>query len=209
MLETRKAQFIEELETIGYKSKKAKAEINAAIDRLIYYAGWSDKYQQVFGSINPVASSHFNFSMPEPMGIVNVWAPEERPLLGLVSVMAPVIVGGNTCVILASEKYPLSAISFAEVLNSSDVPGGVVNIITGFRDELLEHMTTHKNVNAFFYTDTTVDQEARKQIDENATLNLKRVIRKPIDNWLDEESQSPYFITDFQETKTTWHTVGL
>ena len=209
MLETRKAQFVDELETIGYKSKAAEAEVNAAIDRLIYYAGWADKYQQIFGTINPVASSHFNFSMPEPMGVVNIWAPEESPLLGLVSVIAPVIVGGNTCNILASEKYPLSAVSFAEVLNSSDVPGGVVNILTGYRDELLEHMTTHKDVNAFFYTDTSVDQEQRKQIDENATTNLKRVTRRPIDDWHEDEAKSPYFITDFQETKTTWHPVGL
>lgn len=209
MLETRKAQFIQELETIGYKSKKAQKEVEESVDRLIYYAGWSDKYQQVFGTINPVASSHFNFSLPEPMGVVNIWAPEERPLLGLVSVMAPVIVGGNTCIILASEKHPLSAVSFAEVLNSSDVPGGVVNILTGYRDELLEHMTTHKDVNAFFYTDMAVDTESRKQIDENATLNLKRVIRKPVENWESEDSYSPYFITDFQETKTTWHPVGI
>ena len=209
MLETRKAQFIEELETIGYKTKQAETEVEASIDRLIYYAGWSDKYQQVFGSINPVASSHFNFSMPEPMGVVTSWAPEKSPLLGLISVIAPVIVGGNTCVVLASEKYPLSAVSYAEVLNSSDVPGGVVNILTGYRSELMEHMTTHKDVNAFFYTDVEVEQESRKQIDENSTLNLKRVIRKPVEDWLDEEAQSPYFITDFQETKTTWHPVGL
>ncbi|TYP95250.1 Aldehyde dehydrogenase family protein [Fodinibius salinus] len=208
MLEMRKAQFVDELETVGYKTKKAEAEVNASIDRLIYYAGWSDKYQQVFGSINPVASNHFNFSMPEPMGVVNIWAPEERPLLGLISVMAPVIVGGNTCVILASEKYPLSAVSFAEVLHSSDVPGGVVNILTGYRDELLEHMTTHMDVNAFFYTDE-IEQEKRKQIDEHGTLNLKRIRYTPITDWQSEEAESPYFITDFQETKTTWHPVGL
>ncbi len=208
MLETRKAQFIEELETIGYKNKGAKAEVNESIDRLIYYAGWADKYQQVFGTINPVASSHFNFSMPEPTGVVNVWAPEEQPLLGLVSVIAPVIVGGNTCVVLASEQYPLCAISFAEVLNSSDVPDGVVNILTGFREELLEHMTTHMDVNAFFYTDPDIDQDQRKQIDENGALNLKHIVRKPVENWQDKETQSPYFITEFQETKTTWHPVG-
>ncbi|MGD8426424.1 MAG: aldehyde dehydrogenase family protein [Balneolaceae bacterium] len=209
MLETRKTQFIEELETVGYKTKKATSEVEATIDRLIYYAGWSDKYQQVFGTVNPVASSHFNFSMPEPMGIVNIWAPEDSPLLGLVSVVAPVIVGGNTCVVLASEKYPLSAISFAEVLNSSDVPGGVVNILTGYRSELMEHMTTHKDVNAFFYTDSSVGKETRKQIDENATLNLKRVVRDKIEDWSKSDTQSPYFITNFQETKTTWHPVGL
>ena len=209
MLETRKSQFVDELKTIGFKPKEANQEVNTAIDRLIYYAGWSDKYQQVFGSINPVASSHFNFSMPEPMGVVNIWAPEKSPLLGLISVIAPVIVGGNTCIVLASEKYPLCAVSFAEVLNSSDVPGGVVNILTGYRDELLEHMTTHKDVNAFFYTDANIKQEQRKQIDENATLNLKRVIHKPTNDWHDDESQSPYVITDFQETKTTWHPVGF
>ena len=209
MLETRKAQFIEELETLGYKNKEAKSEVNDSIDRLIYYAGWSDKYQQVFGSINPVASSHFNFSMPEPTGVVTAWAPAEKPLLGLVSVIAPVIVGGNTCVVLASEEYPLSAVSFAEVLNSSDVPGGVVNILTGYREELLEHMTSHMDVNAFFYTDPDVDQNKRKQIDENGALNLKHIIHKKVSDWHDEDAQSPYFITDFQEIKTTWHPVGL
>lgn len=209
MLETRKAQFVDELEVIGYKGKNARAEVEDAIDRLIYYAGWSDKYQQVFGSINPVASSHFNFSLPEPTGVVTIWAPEEQPLLGLISVIAPVIVGGNTCVVLSSEKYPLSAISFAEVLASSDVPGGVVNILTGFREELLKHMTSHMDVNAFFYTDPDVNQEQRKQIDENGALNLKHIIRKSIDNWEDKESESPYFITDFQEIKTTWHPVGF
>lgn len=209
MLETRKEQFIGELETIGYTSERAKAEVADSIDRLIYYAGWSDKYQQVFGSINPVASSHFNFSLPEPTGVVTIWAPEEQPLLGLVSVIAPVIVGGNTCVILASEQYPLPAVSFTEVLNSSDVPGGVVNILTGYREELLKHMTSHMDVNAFFYTDPDIHQEQRKQIDEYGALNLKHIIRKSIDNWQDKESKSPYFITDFQEIKTTWHPVGF
>lgn len=209
MLEARKAQFTEELETIGYKPEKAKAEVEASIDRLIYYAGWADKYQQVFGSINPVASAHFNFSTPEPIGIVSIWAPEESPLLGLVSVIAPVIVGGNSCILLASEKYPLSAVSFAEVLNSSDVPGGVINILTGFRDELLPHMTSHMDINAFFYTDSDIKQESRKQIDENAALNIKQVIYKPVENWLTEKGESPYFITDFQEIKTTWHPIGF
>lgn len=209
MLETRKAQFIEELRTVGRSKKKAKTEVDASIDRLIYYAGWTDKYQQVFGSVNPVASSHFNFSLPEPMGVVNILSPEESPLLGLVSVIAPVIAGGNSCIVLASEKYPLSAVSFAEVLDSSDVPGGVVNILTGFRQELLPHMSSHKDVNALFYTDSVFTQEQRKQIDENGTLNLKRIIRKPIDSWEKEEGQSPYFITEFQEIKTTWHPIGL
>lgn len=209
MLEGRKAQFQKELTTIGYSKRKAEEEVEAAIDRLIYYAGWADKYQQVFGSINPVASSHFNFTIPEPMGVVSIIAPEEQPLLGLVSVIAPVIVGGNTCIVLASEKYPLSAISFAEVLDTSDVPGGVVNILTGFREELHSHMSSHMDVNAFFYTEPDLRENFGKQIDENAALNIKRVVYEPVKDWLDENQENPYLLTKFQETKTTWHPIGV
>ncbi|MDX1671232.1 MAG: aldehyde dehydrogenase family protein, partial [Balneolaceae bacterium] len=174
-----------------------------------YYAGWSDKYQQVFGTVNPVASSHFNFSLPEQTGIVSILAPEEYPLLGLVSLTAPAIVGGNTCIVLASQQYPLTAISFAEVLHSSDVPGGVVNILTGLREELIEHLSSHMDINAFLYTDTDPDKAVRKQIDENAALSVKRVIHRPVENWLDKQYEDPYFIMDMQEIKTTWHPVGL
>lgn len=208
MLEDRRDQFMRELGPIGFKTAEAEADINAAIDRLIYYAGWTDKYQQVFGSINPVASSHFNFSMQEPAGVVAAFAPEKSPLLGLVSVVAPVIAGGNTCIILASEEFPLPAISFAEVLNSSDVPGGVVNILTGFREELAEHFSSHMDVNAMCYTDD-LPKELKKLIDENASLNVKRIVKRRVDDWYDEDAQTPYFITDFQETKTTWHPVGF
>ncbi|HYW35421.1 MAG TPA: aldehyde dehydrogenase family protein [Balneolaceae bacterium] len=208
MLEGRKAQFIDELKTMGMHHQTAQKETEMAIDRMIYYAGWADKYQQVFGSINPVASDHFNFSMPEPMGVVTALAPEESPLLGLVSVIAPLIVGGNTCVVLASEKYPLCAVSFAEVLHSSDVPGGVVNILTGYRDELIDHMSSHKNVNAFFFTDSKINDKYRKKIDENAAINVKRVVYDATDNWGDSE-EDPYLITKFQETKTTWHPIGF
>lgn len=207
MLEDRRDQFMRELGPIGFKTAEAEADINAAIDRLIYYAGWTDKYQQVFGSVNPVASSHFNFSMLEPTGVVAAFAPEKSPLLGLVSVIAPIIAGGNTCIVLASEQYPLPAISFAEVLNSSDVPGGVVNILTGFREELAEHFSTHMDVNAMCYTDE-LPNEMKKMIDENASLNVKRIVKQPVKDWYNEEARSPYFITDFQETKTTWHPVG-
>lgn len=209
MLEGRKAQFREELETLGSKPKQAKAEVEAAIDRLIYYAGWTDKYQQVFGSINPVASSHFNFSLPDPTGVVSIVAPEEQPLLGLVSVIAPVIAGGNTCVVLASSDKPLPAISFAEVLHTSDVPGGVVNILTGYREELIDHMSSHMDVNALFYTDSEVHKDYGKQIDENAALNVKRVVYEPVDDWVEADSESPYLITHFQEIKTTWHPIGF
>lgn len=209
MLEGRKAQFVSELKTLGTKSKQAREEVEASIDRLIYYAGWADKYQQVFGTINPVASSHFNFSMPDPTGVVSILAPEKQPLLGLISVIAPVIVGGNTCIVLASEKQPLCAVSLGEVLHSSDVPGGVVNILTGLKEELIPHMSSHMDVNAFFYTDVEVKKEYAKQIDENGALNIKRVIFEEVDDWLDGESQNPYLITNFQETKTTWHPVGF
>ncbi|MEX2605404.1 MAG: aldehyde dehydrogenase family protein [Gracilimonas sp.] len=208
MMETRRDQFMKELGPIGFKTAEAEADINASIDRLIYYAGWTDKYQQVFGSINPVASAHFNFSMLEPTGVVAAFAPEKSPLLGLVSVIAPIIAGGNTCVILASEAHPLPAMSFAEVLNSSDVPGGVVNILSGYKEELAEHFSTHMDVNALVYTDK-LSQDLKKLIDENASLNVKRIIKKNVDDWYSNEAQSPYFLTNFQETKTTWHPVGF
>jgi acyl-CoA reductase-like NAD-dependent aldehyde dehydrogenase len=208
MLEGRKAQFVEELKTMGFHHQTAQKEAEDAIDQLIYYAGWADKYQQVFGSINPVASSHFNFSLLEATGVVSALAPEESPLLGLISMIAPIIVGGNTMVLLASKKYPLCAISFAEVLDTADVPGGVVNILTGLKDELIEHMSTHKNVNAFFYTDPGINEKYKKQIGENAALNVKRVLYHPVSSWK-ENDEDPYLITKFQEIKTTWHPVGF
>lgn len=208
MMEDRRDQFMRELGPIGFKKAEAEADINAAIDRLIYYAGWTDKYQQVFGSVNPVASAHFNFSLLEPTGVVAAFAPELSPLLGLVSVIAPIIAGGNTCIILASEAHPLPALSFAEVLNSSDVPGGVVNILSGSREELAEHFSSHMDVNALVYTDK-LPQEMKTLIDENASLNIKRIVKLPIDDWYKEEARSPYILTSFQETKTTWHPVGF
>jgi len=207
MLEGRKDQFVAELKKTGVKPKEAKREVELSIDRLIYYAGWSDKYQQIFGTINPVASSHFNFSLPDPTGIVSILSPETPPLLGLISAIAPVITGGNTCVVLASESNPLSAISFGEVLHASDVPGGVVNILSGLKEELATHFTSHMDVNAIL--NTSKDEKLRKQIDENAALNVKRVKHYTPDNWFDRESESPYLLMDFQEIKTTWHPVGF
>ncbi len=207
MLETRRAEFIDILKKTGYTPKNAENEINASIDRLIYYAGWTDKYQQVFGSINPVASAHFNFSMLEPTGVVSILAPEESPLLGLVSVIAPTIAGGNTCIVHASEAYPLASITLGEVLNSSDVPGGVVNILTGVREELIEHFASHMDVNAIFYTDALPNKQAVK-IDELSAENMKRVIKTQVKDWDSDDGESPYFLIDLQETKTTWHPVG-
>lgn len=206
MIEARRSQFVEELVLMGYKQKQAEEEVRVSIDRCVYYAGWTDKYQQIFSSVNPVASSHFNFSVLEPSGVVAGFVPEDSGLIGLLSVILPVIVGGNTCVVLASKAYAISAISLAEVLHTSDVPGGVINILTGDRGELLSHFSTHKDVNALIYCGD--DKKAIKSIGVNATENLKRVKVYDEKNWLSKSVQGPYRIMDVQEVKTTWHPVG-
>ena len=206
MLEGRGEQFVAELMLQGESKRRAQNEVDASIDRLIYYAGWSDKYQQIFSSVNPVNSSHFNFSVLEPTGIVSILAPDDSGLLGLVSNIAPVIVGGNASVVLASEQMPLSAISFAEVLHVSDVPGGVVNILTGFRDELTEHFASHMDVNAVVYCDG--DAEGATDIQDQAADNIKHVIDRVDIDWDADSSQNPYLIKQTQETKTTWHPIG-
>ncbi len=205
MLEGRKAQFVEELIQQGSTKKQAEQEVVLSIDRLVYYAGWCDKYMQVFSSVNPVASSHFNFSVPEATGVVSVIAPEETSLLGLVSVIAPIIAGGNTCVVLASETKPLCAVTFAEVINTSDVPGGVVNILTGNTKELLEHFSSHMDVNAIVYCRNNKDEI--KLLSENASLNVKRVFIYNNKDWSKPENENPYLILDTQEIKTTWHPI--
>jgi acyl-CoA reductase-like NAD-dependent aldehyde dehydrogenase len=205
MLEGRKAQFIDELVKQDSTAKQAQEEVNTCIDRLIYYAGWCDKFQQVFGAVNPVASSHFNFSVPEPTGVVAIVAPQQTSLLGLVSVIAPVIAGGNVCIVLASETKPLCAVTFAEVLNSSDVSGGVVNILTGKPSELVKFFADHMDVNAIIYCET--DVETKKLIQEKASLNVKRVVLYDKIKWNTDEVETPYFIMDTQEIKTTWHPI--
>jgi acyl-CoA reductase-like NAD-dependent aldehyde dehydrogenase len=204
MLEGRKAQLKEELILQGSNAKQAEAEVALSIDRLIYYAGWCDKYSALFSSVNPVASSHFNFSVPEPTGVVTIIAPEDSSLLGLISVIAPVIAGGNTCVVLASEMKPLCAITFSEILATSDLPAGVVNILTGTTKELLEHFASHMDVNAIVYC--RKDKAEIKSIGEHASLNVKRTFYWTKD-WAKDENQNPYLILDLQETKTTWHPI--
>lgn len=204
ILEGRKLQFIEELNLQGISEKAAEAEVQQSIDRLVHYAGWCDKYSQLFSSVNPVASSHFNFSVPEPTGVVSVIAPEKSGLLGLVSVIAPIIAGGNVCVVLASESLPLCAVTFSEVLATSDLPGGVVNILTGTSAELHDHFSSHMDVNAVIYCRD--NQEEIKKIGENASLNVKRNFSWNKD-WVKDESQNPYLIMDLQEIKTTWHPI--
>jgi acyl-CoA reductase-like NAD-dependent aldehyde dehydrogenase len=205
MLEGRKAQFIEEMMMQDYSKAKAAEEVELAVDRLIYYAGWCDKYQQVFSAVNPVASSHFNFSSPEPMGVVSILAPQEDTLLGLVSVIAPVIAGGNTCVVLGSYSKPLCSITFAEVLGTSDLPGGVINILTGKPSELTPYFADHMDVNAIVCCEA--DKATQKMINEKATLNLKRVFFRDDMKWTSDDAQSPYLIMDTVEIKTTWHPI--
>ncbi|MEM6272654.1 MAG: aldehyde dehydrogenase family protein [Bacteroidota bacterium] len=205
MLEGRRQQLLAEMVRLGLNRAVAEQEVNVAIDRLVYYAGWCDKYQQVFSSVNPVASSHFDFSVQEPTGVVSAFAPEESGLAGLVSVLAPIIAGGNTCVVLASAPYATAAVTFAEVLHSSDVPGGVVNILTGRRDELVGHFSTHMDVNAMVYAGN--DAAHIKTIRQNATQNVKRIAVNDTRDWHAEAAQSPYRILETQEVKTTWHPI--
>ncbi len=204
MLEGRRDQFIAELAKQGSTLKQAGEEVNLSIDRIVYYAGWCDKYLQVFSSVNPVSSSHFNFSVQEPVGVVGVIAPQDTSLIGLVSAILPIIAGGNTCLVLASENIPLCSITFAEVLNSSDVPGGVVNILTGNEKELIETFASHMDINSVFYGGAS--KENTKLIQELAVVNVKRVHYYPM-NWSTEDGQSVYLINDFQEIKTTWHPI--
>ncbi len=205
MLEGRKAQFIEELMLQDATKAAAQKEVTIAIDRLIWYAGWCDKYQQLFGTVNPVASSHFNFSVPEPTGVVAAIAPQDSSLLGLVSVIAPIIAGGNTCIVLASENLPLCSISFGEVLHTSDLPGGVVNILTGKVSELAPQFAAHMDVNAVVYCGA--DENIQRDLQEKGAANVKRVITHKNINWSSERGQSPYYIMDTQEVKTTWHPI--
>ncbi|MEX0708601.1 MAG: aldehyde dehydrogenase family protein [Woeseia sp.] len=206
MLEGRREQFVAEQMLQGVAKRGAQKDVDGAIDRLVYYAGWADKYQQIFSAVNPVASSHFNFSVLEPTGVVAIMAPESGGLLGLVSNIAPAIVGGNTCIVLASESQPLNAVSFAEVLHASDVPGGVVNLLTGHRSELATQFASHMDVNAVIFCDA--DEDTAREIQQQAAENIKRVIARTDVKWSKDAAASPYLIQDTQETKTTWHPIG-
>jgi acyl-CoA reductase-like NAD-dependent aldehyde dehydrogenase len=205
MLEGRKAQFIDELMQMGSTKKEAENEVFNSIDRLIHYAGWADKFQQISSSVNPVSGAFFNFSVLEPTGVVAVIAPEENGLIGLVSTIAPIIVSGNSCIVLASESKALCSVSFAEVINSSDVPGGVINILTGNAEELIPHFSTHMDVNSMLYCGN--DKKAIQLIKENSATNLKRIVVKKDIDWMKADNESPYFITKFTEVKTTWHPI--
>ncbi len=205
MLQGRQEQFVSELQTQGLTEKDARQEVQLTIDRMIYYSGWCDKFQQLFSSVNPVASSHFNFSVLEPTGVVVLLASQTSPLLGLANAIAPIIAGGNTCVVIANETQPLSAITFCEVLQTSDLPGGVVNVLTGRMAELMGHAAKHLDVNAIAADE--IGKSELASLKEDAAGNLKRVADLRID-WTDaDHAESPYLIEKFCEVKTTWHPI--
>jgi acyl-CoA reductase-like NAD-dependent aldehyde dehydrogenase len=208
MLEGRAASFEKLLrDSRGLSAGAAGRELRAAIDRLVHYAGWSDKFGALLGTVNPVASSYFDFSVPEPTGVVGIVAPESPDLLGLVSQLAPVIVAGNTAVVLLSEKHPLASLELAEVLATSDLPAGVANLISGRKDELVPHLARHMDVNAI--ADAGASAALSKAIGQDAAVNVKRVKRYVIPDYFAEKAQGLDFIEAFTETKTTWHPIGV
>jgi len=206
LLEGRRAQFVAEIvDAEGVSAAVATAQVDTAIDRWVWYAGWTDKYAQVAGNANPVSGPYFNISVPEPTGVVAIIAPQDSSLLGLVSAVAPALVAGNTVVVVASEKLPLSAISLSEVLATSDVPKGVVNVLTGSPAEIAPWLASHQDVNALDLVGAGAFDWIDLQI--AAADTLKRVL--PPENGPDAAAPSLDRITAFVETKTVWHTKGL
>ncbi|HEX6331632.1 MAG TPA: aldehyde dehydrogenase family protein [Actinomycetota bacterium] len=204
LMEGRRSQFEAELADAG--AADPNAGVSASIDRWVWYAGWADKIGQVLGGTNPVAGPYFNFTIPEPTGVVGIVAPAEQSLLGLVSRLAPAVVSGNTAVVLASERSPLPAVTISEVLATSDVPGGVVNVLTGFTKELVPWLAGHMDVNALDATGVPVELAAH--VEELAAENVKRLHRAPDADPFSPQAQSPYEITALMEFKTVWHPMG-
>ncbi|GAA2664812.1 aldehyde dehydrogenase family protein [Streptomyces lunalinharesii] len=206
MLEGRRDQFVAEVaDAEGLSKAKAAAQVDAAVDRWVWYAGWSDKVAQIAGSTNPVAGPYFNLSTPEPTGVVAVVAPQESSFLGLVSVLAPVIVTGNTAVVVAAERAPLPALSLAEVLATSDLPGGVVNLLSGRTAELSAPLAAHQDVNALDLAGA--DAELAAELETAAADNLKRVLRPRAADWSADPGTDR--LLAFLETKTVWHPMGV
>jgi acyl-CoA reductase-like NAD-dependent aldehyde dehydrogenase len=210
MLQNRAGELVAEIaRSTGVSTAKAKREVTLAIDRLVHFAGWTDKYQQVFGSVNPVATSHFDFTTPEPTGVVVVLAPDAPSLLALVSLVAPVILSGNTAVVIPSEQFPLPAATFAEILATSDLPGGVVNILTGKRAELVPHISSHMDVNAI--VDGAGDAGLNAKLQAGTAINLKRYAKHSLAfaDWFTSKVEDPYWILNTVEFKTAWHPIGV
>ena len=214
LMEGRREQFADEVAVAeGLRAPAARAAVDRAIDRWVWYAGWADKITQILGSSNPVAAPYFNFTIPEPTGVVGIVAPETSSLLGLVSRLAPPLVAGNTVVVLTSERRPLPAVTLTEVLATSDVPGGVVNVLTGRKAELIPVLAAHSDVDAL---DTWgVPEDLRVEVEILAADDIKRLLRRPtrVDDarfdWLDDRAaERPEWIAAFLEMKTVWHPIG-
>ena len=206
----RQGELRDELSRAGSSRRgDAEAETTLAIDRLVHYTGWTDKFSQIFSAVNPVASSHFNFTMPEPTGVVVVVCPDEPSLVALVSLVAPVILAGNTAIVLASMTKPLPALTFSEIIATSDLPGGVVNILAGDRAELAPHFASHMDVNAI--VDGSGDDEIGRELQRGGGYNVKRYVRRDLAPamWRTEAAESPYWILDSVEMKTAWHPMGV
>jgi aldehyde dehydrogenase (NAD+) len=208
MLEARATEIADAISLSGISKKDAEREVRASIERTVHYAGWTDKYQALLGSVNPIASSHFNFTVTEPMGIIGVIAPDDVPLLGLLSLVLPAITSGNTVVALASTTQPYTSILLGEMLATSDIPGGVVNLLTGRRDELIPTFATHAHLRGLA---AVADLEERKILQTGAADSVKRLKLIPSEiptDWFAEKAQGLYEILDHLEAKTIWHPIG-
>ena len=210
MLEMRRSELEAEVaRASGRKSGQRTDEVGLTIERLVHYAGWTDKFSQIFSAVNPVASSHFNFTVPEPTGVVVVICPNEPSLLALVSLIAPVILSGNTAVVLASATSPLPALTFSEIIATSDLPGGVINLLSGDPAELAPHIASHMDVNAI--VDASGDEKVSAALQQGGGFNVKRYVPRTLKaaDWNGEKAENPYWILDTVEMKTAWHPIGL
>ena len=206
MLEARREEMIETLVSFGATKAAATKEVDASTDRLVYYAGWCDKYEQVLGNVNPVASPHFNFTVTEAMGVVGVIAPDAPALLGLISMLAPIIASGNSVVVEVSESNPYPAILLGEMLSTSDLPGGVVNLLTGFREELIPTFASHEHIRGISAAVVGADRKTLRLLGADSVKCVSFVNEKK--NWYADKAQDLYALRDFVEFKTTWHPIG-
>jgi len=207
MLEGRRLELENELARVDRSGAGARREVTAAIDRLVYYAGWTDKFSQILGSVNPVATSHFNFTIPEPTGVVVALTPDAPALLGLVSVIAPIIATGNSVVALASIANALAPLTFSEIIATSDLPPGVFNLLAGDRNELAPHFASHMDVNAI--VDAGGDDKIGEELQAGTAANVKRYVQRAVANYFGRDGENPYWILDTVEMKTAWHPIGL
>ena len=207
MLEGRRLELQSELARVDRSRAGPRREVTAVIDRLVYYAGWTDKFSQILGSVNPVATSHFNFTIPEPTGVVVALTPDAPALLGLVSVIAPIIATGNSVVALASTANALAPLTFSEIIATSDLPPGVFNLLAGDRNELAPHFASHMDVNAI--VDASGDDKIGQELQAGSAINVKRYLRRSVANYFVREGENPYWILDTVEMKTAWHPIGL